>query len=81
MRKIPLKFSDIDFGTDEFGYIETMPGEDPDDADMRYVKYLRGKGVMARVDQMGNVVVEGVRSKHSLLREAIRALLRNTRNR
>lgn len=76
MRKIPLKFSDIDFGTDEFGYIETMPGEDPDDADMRYTKYLRDKGVMARVDQMGNVVVESVQNRHRLLRETIRALLR-----
>lgn len=58
MRKIPMKFSDTDFGTDEYGYIPTMPGEDPDDADMRYTKHLRDQGVRGRVDAMGNVVVE-----------------------
>lgn len=59
MRKIPLQFSDDDFGTEEFGFIPLLSGEDPEDADRRYEKHLMTQGVRGRVDRMGNVVVEG----------------------
>lgn len=84
MRKIPLQFSDIDFGTEEFGFIPVEPGEDPDDADRRYERHLAAQGVTAQVDPMGNLVVEGAGRRGTLrltegelrriVREEVRAL-------
>ena len=75
MRKIPLQFSDIDFGTEEFGYIPNIEGEDPDDADTRYIQHLSKQGIRARIDTMGNLVVEGRADRHvdeSRLRQMVR---------
>ncbi len=42
--KIALKFSDLEMGCDEFGYIERRLGEESDEhEDMRYVAYLHSK--------------------------------------
>lgn len=82
MRKIPLQFSDIDFGTEEFGFIPVEPGEDPDDADRRYERHLAAQGVTATVDPMGNLVVEAPRRPGTLrltegqLRQIIRQEVR-----
>lgn len=66
MRKIPLHFSDIDFGTEEFGFIPVEPGEDPDDSDRRYERHLAAQGVRGSIDRMGNLVVEGPTRRGSL---------------
>jgi hypothetical protein len=77
-RKIPLMFSDNDFGTEEFGFIPLMSGEDPDDADRRYEKHLRAQGIRGRVDRMGNVVVEGRHSSsaHQITESQLRRIIR-----
>ena len=76
MRKIPLLFSDSTFGTEEFGFISTLPGEDPDDADRRYEKHLRDQGVPARVDRMGNVVLERKTKVMKITESRLRQIIR-----
>jgi hypothetical protein len=44
-----MMFSDIDFGTEEYGYLPTIPNEDPDDQDMRYQRHLKKMGISATV--------------------------------
>ena len=51
-RTIPLLFSDISFGTEEFGFIPRRPSGSAwaeDGEDTRYRKFLASKGVVARV--------------------------------
>jgi len=49
MKKIELRFSDLEVGTDEYGYITRIPDEDPDDEDLRYGAYVtKTHGVKAR---------------------------------
>ena len=48
-RKIELLFSDVSFGTEEFGFIPRLRSFNPDKEDLSYVKYLKSKGVDARV--------------------------------
>lgn len=52
--KIELKFSDIDFGCDEYGFIPRpevdLIAEDQAEAeDRRYMRYLKARGVKANV--------------------------------
>ncbi len=62
-RRIDLLFSDITFGCEEFGFIprvtpeETSPGYENDDEDLKYQRYLKTKGVKARV-VLGTIHVE-----------------------
>ena len=74
--KDPLLFSDSTFGTEEFGFISTPPGEDPDDADRRYEKHLRDQGVPARVDRMGNVVLERKTKVMKITESRLRQIIR-----
>tara|TARA_Y100000310_G_C20473854_1_gene711417 strand:+ start:212 stop:898 length:687 start_codon:yes stop_codon:yes gene_type:complete len=48
-RKIALSFSDTEVGTDEYGFIPRIDGEDPDDEDDRYQAYLKKQGISAVV--------------------------------
>ena len=48
-RKIALSFSDTEVGTDEYGFIPRIDGEDPDDEDDRYQAYLKKQGINAVV--------------------------------
>lgn len=48
-KKFLLEFSDEKFGCEELGWMSRMEGEDPDDEDMRYRRFLRDKGIKARV--------------------------------
>ena len=54
MKTIELLFSDVSFGTHEFGFLSRKLGyadaEDAGDSeDVRYRKYLAGMGIDARV--------------------------------
>lgn len=49
MRVIDMLFSDVTFGTKEFGYIARREDEDPDDEDARYERHLKQRGVPASV--------------------------------
>jgi len=48
-RKIALSFSDTEVGTDEYGFIPRIDGEDPDDEEDRYQAYLKKQGINATV--------------------------------
>ena len=48
-RKIALSFSDTEVGTNEYGFIPRIDGEDPDDEDGRYEKHLEQQGIDGRV--------------------------------
>jgi len=47
--RVALLFSDLTFGTHEYGFITRWPGMDPDDEDRLYQRHLRSLGVVARV--------------------------------
>ena len=47
-KKICLSFSDLQMGCEEYGFID-REGRDPDDEDSHYQRYLKEKGVKARV--------------------------------
>ena len=49
MRIIHLLFSDVSFGTHEYGFIPRKSGEDPDDEDRRYQRHLKSQGLDTRV--------------------------------
>lgn len=53
-RKITLVYSDVDFGCDEFGYIQRNSSEDPDEEDLRYERHVED-----RTDQYPVRVVAG----------------------
>ena len=46
---IHLLFSDVSFGTHEYGFLPRKPDQDPDIEDVRYQKHLRAQGITARV--------------------------------
>lgn len=49
MKIIYLLFSDVTFGTHEYGFIPRKVVQDPDDDDARYERHLKFKGINARV--------------------------------
>lgn len=49
MKNIDLLFSDVSFGTHEYGFLPRKDAQDPDDEDMRYQRHLKAKGISARV--------------------------------
>jgi len=46
---LPILFSDVDYGTVEYGFISRVTGADPDDEDLTYERHLRKMGLTARV--------------------------------
>lgn len=48
-KRIDLMFSDIDYGCDEYGFLPKARMMDPDDEDERYEKWLKKRGIDARV--------------------------------
>lgn len=62
--RIPLVFSDVDFGTEEFGFIphprkrrSASSEEDSESQDAAYAAHLKKLGVAAKVDPKGYVVL------------------------
>lgn len=49
MKTIPLLFSDLSYGTHEYGFLVRKPTQDSDDEDARYQMHLKNQGVEARV--------------------------------
>jgi len=49
MKIIPLLFSDLSYGTHEYGFLVRKQGQDSDDEDSRYQRHLKNQGVEARV--------------------------------
>lgn len=49
MKIIPLLFSDLSYGTQEYGFLVRKPGQDGDDEDARYQRHLKVQGIEARV--------------------------------
>ena len=41
-KKIPLLFSDVDYGCEEYGFIPRRKREDVDDEDFRYERHVVG---------------------------------------
>jgi hypothetical protein len=76
-RKIALSFSDTEVGTDEYGFIPRIDGEDPDDEEDRYQAYLKQQGVNATV-AAGDIFLreDKMKIKLSELRHIIKEELR-----
>jgi hypothetical protein len=55
---IHLLFSDVSFGTHEYGFIRRNSWENADDEDSRYKAHLRAQDVDARVWD-GKVMIRG----------------------
>jgi hypothetical protein len=49
MKIIPLLFSDLSYGTHEYGFLVRKPAQDSDDEDAHYQRHLKNQGVEARV--------------------------------
>lgn len=47
--RIPILFSDVSYGTIEYGFIPRSGNSDPDDEDAVYERHLVARGVPARV--------------------------------
>jgi len=62
--RIPLVFSDVDFGTEEFGFIEHPPkvrdglrSDEEESQNDAYVAHMANLGIPAKVDRWGYVVL------------------------
>jgi len=42
--RLPLQISDTEFGHKDLGFIKRIPDEDPDDENIRFIKFLKDKG-------------------------------------
>lgn len=49
MKKIEMLFSDVSFGTQEYGFIPRGKNRDEDSEDVRYSRHLRSLGIVAKV--------------------------------